>query len=206
MTAGGGLDVRVHRHIAIRIIQAEYMMTRFENLDTGSSALQNDIRLSTGIVFRFGGNGPPLPPPSPLSYSCSVNPLSVFPGDAIAVSGTALNLNPAKTALYTWSVDGGTVPGAGGTGKIDTTSLAPGAYTLKGHESGPHANAHPHRRNTPRGTVQRAGSAPDLKPSKGRGKGAGWKSQKDDFLTPLANPANYAGFALYHRRYYDEMI
>src|ERR1700691_125087 len=42
--------------------------------------------------------------------------------------------------------------------------------------------------------------------SKGRGKGAGWKSQKDDFLTPLANPANYAGFALYHRRYYDEMI
>ena len=29
MTAGGGLDLRVRRHFAIRIIQAEYLMTRF---------------------------------------------------------------------------------------------------------------------------------------------------------------------------------
>src|ERR1035441_6528073 len=134
-TAGGGLDVRVHHRLAIRIIQAEYVMTRFENLTTGSSAAQNDMRLSSGIVFRFGGNGVPLPPPSPLSYSCSVNPPSVFPGDGIAVSGTALNLNPAKTAVYTWSVDGGTVSGTLSTAKIDTTNIAPGAYTLKGHVS-----------------------------------------------------------------------
>ncbi|HXR40444.1 MAG TPA: hypothetical protein VN776_15190 [Terracidiphilus sp.] len=136
MTAGGGLDIRVHRHIAIRIIQAEYLMTRFQDYTTGTTATQNDMRLSSGIVFRFGGNAaPPLPPPSPVTYSCSVNPSSAFPGDAIAVSGTALNLNPAKTAVYTWSVDGGTVAGAGSTGKIDTTNLAPGAYTLKGHVS-----------------------------------------------------------------------
>jgi outer membrane protein OmpA-like peptidoglycan-associated protein len=135
MTAGGGLDIRVHRHIAIRVIQAEYLMTRFQDYTTGKTATQNDMRLSSGIVFRFGGNGVPLPPPSPLNYSCSVNPISVFPGDAIAVSGTALNLDPAKTAVYTWSVDGGTVAGVGSTAKIDTTSLAPGAYTLKGHVS-----------------------------------------------------------------------
>jgi hypothetical protein len=136
LTAGGGLDVRVHHRLAIRVIQAEYMMTRFDNLTTGGSGSQNDVRLSTGIVLRFGGNAaPPMPPPSPLAYSCSVNPSSVFPGDAIAVSGTALNLNPAKTAVYTWSADGGTVTGAGSTAKIDTTSLAPGSYTLKGHVS-----------------------------------------------------------------------
>jgi outer membrane protein OmpA-like peptidoglycan-associated protein len=136
MTAGGGLDIRVHHHLAIRIVQAEYLMTRFEDLDTGTNALQNDIRLSTGIVLRFGGNAaPPLPPPSPLTYSCSVRPSPVFPGDAIAVSGTALNLDPAKTAVYTWSVDGGTVAGSGDTAKIDTTGLALGAYTLKGHVS-----------------------------------------------------------------------
>jgi hypothetical protein len=70
-----------------------------------------------------------------LSYSCSVNPSSVYVGDAIAVSGTALNLDPAKTAVYTWSVDGGTVTGTSETGMIDTTNIAAGTYTLKGHVS-----------------------------------------------------------------------
>ncbi len=72
LTAGGGLDIRVHRHFAIRLIQAEYLMTRFENEDTGADGTQNDMRLSSGIVFRFvGGREAALPP---LSYSCSVNP------------------------------------------------------------------------------------------------------------------------------------
>jgi opacity protein-like surface antigen len=136
MTAGGGLDIRVHHHFAIRLIQAEYLMTSFENLNTGASAKQNDIRLSAGLVFRFGGrSGPRLPELGPLAYSCSVNPTAVFPGDAIAVSGTAVNLNPAKTAVYTWTADGGSVVGVSSTAKIDTTNLAVGAYTLKGHVS-----------------------------------------------------------------------
>jgi opacity protein-like surface antigen len=134
MTAGGGLDIRVHRHIAIRVIQAEYLMTNFDDPSTGQNATQNDVRLSAGIVFRLGG-GPPPPPPLALAYSCSVNPSSVFPGDAIAASGTALNLNPAKSAVYTWSVDGGVISGTTGTANIDTRTVAPGSYTLKGHVS-----------------------------------------------------------------------
>src|ERR1035437_825204 len=64
MTAGVGLDVRVHRHLAIRIIHAEYLMTKFADTNTGTNASQNDMRLSAGIVFRFGGHsGPALPPP-----------------------------------------------------------------------------------------------------------------------------------------------
>ncbi len=136
MTAGGGLDFKVHRHFAIRIIQAEYMMTRFQDYTTGTTSGQNDMRLSSGIVFRFGRNAAfPTPPPSPVTYFCSVKPPSVFPGEPIAASGTALNLNPAKTEVYTWSVDGGTVTGSLNTAKIDTTDLAPGAYTLKCHVS-----------------------------------------------------------------------
>jgi hypothetical protein len=111
-------------------------MTRFDNVATGKSAEQNNVRLSAGLVFRFGGNhAPRLPEIGPLSYSCLVNPSSVYPGDAVTVSGTALNLDPAKTAVYTWSVDGGTVAGATETGAIDTTGLAAGTYTLKGHVS-----------------------------------------------------------------------
>jgi outer membrane protein OmpA-like peptidoglycan-associated protein len=64
-----------------------------------------------------------------------VNPASVYPGATIAVSGTAINLDPAKTALYAWSVDGGTVSGNSSTAIIDTTDAAPGTYTLKGHVS-----------------------------------------------------------------------
>jgi outer membrane protein OmpA-like peptidoglycan-associated protein len=135
-TAGGGLDIKVRRHLAIRLIQAEYLMTRFQDYSTGATASQNDMRLSSGIVFRFGGNAAlPLPPPSPLEYSCSVNPTAVFPGGTIAASGTALNLNPAKTEVYTWHVEAGTVTGVSDKAKIDTTNLAPGAYTLKCHVS-----------------------------------------------------------------------
>jgi outer membrane protein OmpA-like peptidoglycan-associated protein/opacity protein-like surface antigen len=134
-TAGGGLDIKMRHHLAIRLIQAEYLMTRFQDYSTGATASQNDMRLSSGIVFRFGGFAAPPLPPAPVTYSCSVNPSSVFPGEPIAASGTALNLDPAKTAVYTWHVDGGTVTGVSSTAKIDTTNLSPGAYTLKCHVS-----------------------------------------------------------------------
>jgi len=136
LTAGGGLDIRVRRHLAIRLIQAEYLMTRFDNFNSGTIATQNDMRLSSGIVFRFGGNpAQRLADLSPLAYSCSVRPLSVYQGDPIAVSGTAVNLDPAKTANYSWSVDGGIVSGSSSTARIDTSNVAAGAYTLKGHVS-----------------------------------------------------------------------
>jgi len=45
---GGGLDLKVHKHVAIRVIQAEYVVTPFLDLR------QDNIRLSAGVVFRFG--------------------------------------------------------------------------------------------------------------------------------------------------------
>lgn len=47
MTLGGGLDVNATNHIGIRLIQAEYFMTRF------ASETQNNARISAGVVFRF---------------------------------------------------------------------------------------------------------------------------------------------------------
>ena len=49
MAFGGGLDVKVSRSIAIRLFQADY----YRPQAFGYS--QNDLRISTGIVFRFGG-------------------------------------------------------------------------------------------------------------------------------------------------------
>jgi opacity protein-like surface antigen len=51
MTAGGGVDLKISRHIAIRLAQAEYFMTKFPD---GLNNRQNNFRFSTGVVFRFG--------------------------------------------------------------------------------------------------------------------------------------------------------
>jgi opacity protein-like surface antigen len=47
MTVGGGLDWNATPHIGVRLIQAEYFMTNFENLR------QNGTRISAGVVLRF---------------------------------------------------------------------------------------------------------------------------------------------------------
>ncbi len=47
MALGGGVDWNATDHIGIRLIQAEYLMTRF------FSETQNNARISTGVVFRW---------------------------------------------------------------------------------------------------------------------------------------------------------
>ena len=50
---GAGVDLFLHHRFAIRAIQVDYMATRF-GVANGSTAIQNNFRISTGIVFRFG--------------------------------------------------------------------------------------------------------------------------------------------------------
>jgi len=60
MAFGGGVDIGLTRHLAIRAVQVDYLRTQFNATDaltTGlSSSLgnrQNSFRFSSGIVFRF---------------------------------------------------------------------------------------------------------------------------------------------------------
>ena len=58
MALGGGLDYKVAPHIAIRVGQVEYLMTRFSNnvangIGTGGTGSQNSFRYSAGVVFKF---------------------------------------------------------------------------------------------------------------------------------------------------------
>ncbi len=53
VAVGGGLDVKVREYIAIRFVQAEYLLTRFSAAD-GSATNQHNARISAGVVFRFG--------------------------------------------------------------------------------------------------------------------------------------------------------
>jgi opacity protein-like surface antigen len=47
LTVGVGVDVRISKHIGIRIIQPEYLRSDFGNV-------REDLRLQTGIVFALG--------------------------------------------------------------------------------------------------------------------------------------------------------
>lgn len=49
---GGGLDVKLGRHLAVRAIQGDYFLTRFTN-PLNARFSQNNFRLSTGLVLRF---------------------------------------------------------------------------------------------------------------------------------------------------------
>jgi opacity protein-like surface antigen len=51
MSSGGGLDVNVSQHVAIRPVQAEYFMTRYPD---GLNNQQNNFRYSAGVVLQLG--------------------------------------------------------------------------------------------------------------------------------------------------------
>ena len=143
LTAGGGMDYDLpffDNRFSLRLFEADY---RYIHANygpytapptggvMGGRANLSGVDLSTGIVTHFGH----VIPPPPVTYSCAVSPATVFPGDPITVTGTALNLNPKKTANYKWSADGGTISGTSSTANIETKDAAPGTYTVKGHVS-----------------------------------------------------------------------
>jgi outer membrane immunogenic protein len=50
-TVGGGLEYRVSRPLTIRVFEADYFLTTFDNNVNGA---QNNLRLTTGAAYRFG--------------------------------------------------------------------------------------------------------------------------------------------------------
>ncbi len=142
LTAGGGMDYDLpffHNAFSLRLFQADY---RYIHADfgpggtpapnvLGGRANLSGVDLSTGIVTHFGH----IIPPPPVALACAVAPATGYPGDPLTVTGTATNLNPKKTATYTWTVPaaGGAISGSGATANIDTKSATPGTYSVKGH-------------------------------------------------------------------------
>jgi opacity protein-like surface antigen len=53
MTVGGGVDYRVSSRFSIRPLKVDYLLTRFNEFNTTNTQNQNNLRVSTGIVFRF---------------------------------------------------------------------------------------------------------------------------------------------------------
>lgn len=53
MAVGGGVDVAVTEKIAIRIVDADFQLTRFGNNFTNGNNSQSNFRFQTGVQFRF---------------------------------------------------------------------------------------------------------------------------------------------------------
>jgi hypothetical protein len=50
LQVGGGVDIGLSRHFAVRAIHADWLRTGFLN---GTTNVQNSFRLAAGIVLRF---------------------------------------------------------------------------------------------------------------------------------------------------------
>jgi hypothetical protein len=141
LRAGGGMDYDIpyfNDRFSLRLFEADYRYIHVDfgpngTIPTGGAlggrANMNAVELSTGIVTHFGH----IIPPPPVTYSCSVAPMSGYPGDPLTVTGTAMNLDPKKTATYSWTSTGGVISGSSSTANIDTKTAAAGTYTVTGH-------------------------------------------------------------------------
>src|ERR1700722_12728091 len=134
MSAGGGLDVKLNPRFAIRLIQAEYLMTRFPDATTNTEdkITQNNVRLSAGLVVHFGSNGEQS---ASASAACSAEPGEVFAGEPVTGTAIGSNFDAKRAVRYNWSGTGVRVAGTNASTRIDTTGLRPGSYQVNANLS-----------------------------------------------------------------------
>ena len=124
---GGGFDLLFTQRFGVRIFQADYLYTNFDQgSPSGLPSRWNSVRLQGGLLWNVGFNAPVA-----VSAACTAQPSSVMAGEPVKVTATPSNFNPKKTVGYTWSSTGGKVAGTDASTTVDTTGLAPGTYTVK---------------------------------------------------------------------------
>ncbi len=133
--AGGGLDLDVSRHFAIRLIRADY---RFSNHQFGPDSTvpatdERGVRLQSGVVFMFGGKELQ----TVTAASCAVSPGEILSGEPATATAVPSNFNSRHTLDYSWSTTGGQLSGKGATASINTNGLAARSYTVTAHISDP---------------------------------------------------------------------
>ncbi len=130
--AGGGLDINLSRHIALRLFRADFV---YSNYSFGPPSVPSTdlrgVRLQTGLNFMFGGGAPGISP----SAACSAQPSDIFAGEPVTATANGSNFKPKRTVKYNWNGTGVKVAGSDASTQIDTTGLAPGAYQVSANLS-----------------------------------------------------------------------
>lgn len=84
----------------------------------------------TSTCLAFFSSGCKKAPP--ITLACNPSAPSIYPGEPLSVSGTAGSVSTKKNnnVIYSWTGQG--VTGNENTATVDTASLQPGSYTVKG--------------------------------------------------------------------------
>jgi outer membrane protein OmpA-like peptidoglycan-associated protein len=151
MTAGGGIEVKISRHLVFRPLAVDYYMTKLRNLQAFGDNQQDNLRASAGFMFLVGGEKPaPKQPPPPATKTCpdgtvvSVNAtcpkmnlsLAINAGANEVCQGDTTNVTASVTGAaanqlnFTWSVNGQPT-GQGQAFQFGGTGRDPGAYKVK---------------------------------------------------------------------------
>jgi hypothetical protein len=128
---GGGIDFNLCKAVKLRLFEADFQWAHedFGSVvpPTDSSLRRSDfdgVRLTTGLVFNFGGGAPEVP----VAAACSVQPSAVLAGEPVNATVVASNFNPKHTLTYAWATSGGKIAGTGTGATIDTTGVSGGGY------------------------------------------------------------------------------
>jgi outer membrane protein OmpA-like peptidoglycan-associated protein len=127
--AGGGLDLDVSRHFALRLLRADYVHStyRYGPSATTPSTDLGGVRLQAGIVFKFGGDDRTVAAPR---ADCTAKPAEVFAGEPVTVSANGSDFNPKRTVKYSWSGQNVKASGSDASTQVETTGLQPGPYEV----------------------------------------------------------------------------
>ncbi|MCU1256164.1 MAG: hypothetical protein JWM83_2463 [Candidatus Angelobacter sp.] len=125
--AGGGLDLNVSRHFALRLFRADYVHSsyRYGPKATTPTTDLSGARLQAGVVFMFGGDDRPVTSPR---ADCTTQPTEVFAGEPVTVSANGSDFDPRRSVKYNWSGHDVKAAGTESSTKVDTTGLQPGPY------------------------------------------------------------------------------
>ena len=125
---GGGLDVNASRHVALRLLRADYVMSSYRYGPSASTAKTDlhGVRLQAGIVLMWGGEQEVTPPRA----ACSIQPTEVFAGEPVTATAEGSNFNPMRTVKYNWSGSGVLPGGTSASTQIDTSGLQAGSYQV----------------------------------------------------------------------------
>ncbi len=125
--AGGGLDLNLNRHIALRLFRADFVYSDYRLgpvATTGATDIRG-VRLQAGINIMLGGNKVTSALPS---ATCSVQPSEVLEGEPVIATASGSNFNPKHTLAYNWIGSGVNVTGRNATTQIDTSNLRAQSY------------------------------------------------------------------------------
>src|SRR5579885_2671576 len=112
LIAGGGIDIKLTRHLSFRPAELDYYQTRIRNLALTDNLTQDNFRYSGGISFLFGGEKHVPPPPAArqipkqnLTLQLTPSATQVCPGDTVTITPSIAGANP-NDLKYVWYVNG----------------------------------------------------------------------------------------------------